>query len=144
MILYKNQKPVKRIELITYPKEITGKLRFEYPKVLIVDDNENTVELLSSMIESEGFEAIKAYSGSENLQKLFSEPDVLTKGILLIVCTSSELTEKNLEELNNELKGHLISIMKKGTFGRKELIIRIRQLSMLKRRNDEKNPDCRR
>ncbi len=70
--------------------------------------------------------------------------DVRTKVISLIVCTSSEFTEKNLEELNNELKRHLTFIMRKGTFERKELIIRIKELSMLKRRNDEKNPDCRR
>jgi PAS domain S-box-containing protein len=161
-------KPVKRIELVTTLREITGKLRFEYPKVLIVDDDENAVELLSSMIEPEGFEVIKAYSGREGLQKLFSElPDILildlmmpeisgfdiisslradvrTKDIPLIVCTSGELIEKNLEALNNELEGYLISIMKKGTFGRKELINRIKQLAMLKGRNDEENPDCRR
>lgn len=166
---YSFAKPVKRIELVNSLREITGKFRFEYPKVLIVDDDENTVELLSSLIEPEGFEAIKAYSGREGLQKLFSEPqpdilildlmmpeingfdvissmraDVRTKDIPLIVCTSGELTEKNLEELNSELKGHLISILKKGTFGRKELINRIKQLAMLKRRNDEKDPDCRR
>ncbi|WP_292376521.1 response regulator [Methanosarcina sp. UBA411] len=166
---YSFAKPVKRIELVNSLREITGKFRFEYPKVLIVDDDENTVELLSSMIEPEGYEAIKAYSGREGLQKLFSEPqpdilildlmmpeingfdvissmraDVRTKDIPLIVCTSGELTEKNLEELNSELKGHLISILKKGTFGRKELINRIEQLVMLKRRNDEKDPDCRR
>jgi hypothetical protein len=70
--------------------------------------------------------------------------DIRTKDIPLIVCTSSELTGKNLEELNNELKGYLISIMKKGTFGRKELINRIQQLAMLKRLNDEENPYCRR
>lgn len=166
---YSFTKPVKRVELVSSLKEITGKFRFECPKVLIVDDDENTVELLSSMIESEGFKIIKAYSGREGLQKLFSnqQPDILildllmpeisgfdvissmrgdirTKDIPLIVCTSSELTEKNLEELNSELKGHLISIMKKGTFGRKELINRIKQLTMLKRRNNEENPDCRR
>ncbi|WP_292391911.1 response regulator [Methanosarcina sp. UBA5] len=119
------------------------------------------------MIELEGFEAIKAYSGRKGLQKLFSEPqphilildlmmpeisgfdvissmraDVRTKDIPFIVCTSGELTEKNIEELNCELKGHLISILKKGTFGRKELINRIKQLAMLESCNDEKNPDC--
>jgi CheY-like chemotaxis protein len=109
----------------------------------------------------------KAYGGKEGLQKLFSEqqPDILildlmmpevsgfdiisrlradarTKDIPLIVCTSREFTEKNIDELNGELKEHLISIMKKGTFGRKELINRIKQLAMLKRLNDEKNLDC--
>jgi hypothetical protein len=46
-----------------------------------------------------------------------------------------------MKELNTELKKHLISILKKGTFGRKELINRIQQLAMLKRRYDERNPD---
>lgn len=166
---YSFTKPIKRVELVNSLKEITGKFRFEFPKVLIVDDDGYTVELLSSMIESEGFEVIKAYSGREDLQKLFSNPqpdmlivdlmmpeisgfdlissmraDIRTKDIPLIVCTSSELTGKNLEELNNELKSYLISIMKKGTFGRKELINRIEQLAMLKRLNDEENPYCRR
>ncbi len=166
---YSFTKPVKRMELVTSLKEITGKFRFESPKVLIVDDDEKTVELLSSMIEPEGFEVIKAYSGREGLQKLFSDQqpeilildlmmpeisgfdvisslraDVHTKDIPLIVCTSGELTGKNIEELNSELKGYLISIMKKGTFGRKDLINKIKQLVILKRRNDEGNPDCRR
>ena len=151
---YSFTKPVKRIELVTSLKEITDNFRFESPKVLIIDDDENAVELLSSMIEPEGFEIIKAYSGKEGIEKLFSEqqPDIVildlimpetsgfdvisslrgnerTKDIPLIVCTSGEFTEKNLEELNDELKRHLISIMKKGTFGRKELINRIKQLA---------------
>ncbi len=164
---YSFTKPVKRTELVSSLQKITSKFRFESPAVLIIDDDENTVELLSSMIEPEGFEVIKAYSGREGMQKLFSEqqPDILildlmmpeisgfdiisslraderTKDIPLIVCTSGELTERNLEELNSDLKGHLIFIMKKGTFGRKELINRIKQLAMLRRRDNDKYPHC--
>lgn len=166
---YSFTKPVRRVELLDSLREITGKFSFDEPKVLIIDDDENAVELLSSMIESEGFEIVKAYSGQAGLDKLFSEqqPDILildllmpeisgfeiisrlrdgeqTKDIPLIVCTAGEFTEKNIEKLNGELKGHLISIMKKGTFGRKELINRIKQLAMLKRREDERNSYCRR
>ncbi len=162
-------KPIKRIELLDSLRAITGKFKFEEPRILIIDDDVNAVELLSSMIESEGFEVAKAYSGQEGLGKLFSgqQPDILildllmpeisgfeiifrmraderTKDIPLIVCTAAEFTEKNIKELNGELKGSLISIMKKGTFGRKELINRIKQLAMLKRRDDERNSDCRR
>ncbi|MPM75785.1 Sensor histidine kinase RcsC [bioreactor metagenome] len=167
--IYSFTKPVRRVELLSSLKEITSTFKFEEPRILIVDDDENAVELLSSMIEPEGFEVTKAYSGQEGLDKLFSEqqPDILildllmpevsgfeiisrmrdaekTKDIPLIVCTAAEFTEKNIEELNGELKGSLISIMKKGTFGRKELINRIKQLAMLKRRDDERNPYCRR
>jgi len=166
---YSFTKPVKRIELLDSLREITGKFRFEEPTILIIDDDENAVELLSSMIEPEGFDVVKAYGGQEGLDRLFSEqqPDLIildllmpdisgfevisrmragekTKDIPLIVCTAGEFTEKNIEELNGELKGRLISIMKKGTFGRKELINRIKQLAMLKRREDERNSYCRR
>ncbi|MGA9189220.1 MAG: response regulator [Methanosarcina sp.] len=73
----------------------------------------------------EGFEVIKACSGREGLQKIFSEQqsdilildlvmpeingfdiisslraNVRTKDIPLIVYTAGELTENNLEELN--------------------------------------------
>ncbi|WP_410508020.1 response regulator [Methanosarcina hadiensis] len=167
--VYSFTKPVKRTELLNSLKEITNTFKFEEPRVLIIDDDENAVELLSSMIEPEGFEVTKAYSGPEGQEKLFSEqkPDILildllmpdvsgfeiisrmkadekTKNIPLIICTAAEFTEKNIEELNGELRGSLISIMKKGTFGRKELINRIKQLAMLKRRDDERNPYCRR
>ena len=166
---YSFTKPVKRVELLDSLREITGKFRFEEPRILIIDDDDNAVELLSSMIEPEGFEVVKAYGGQEGLDSLFSEqqPDILildlmmpeisgfevisrmradekTKDIPLIICTAGEFTEKNIEELNGELKVHLISIMKKGTFGRKELINRIKQLAMLKRREDERNSYCRR
>lgn len=82
---YSFAKPVKRIKLVNSLREITEKFQFEYPKVLIVDDDENTVELLSSIIEPEGFEAIKAYSGREGLQKLFSEPlpDILILDLMM-------------------------------------------------------------
>ena len=164
---YSFKKPVKRAELVGSLKEITNKLRLEHPSVLIVDDDKNTVELLNSMIEPEGFEVTKAYCGKEGLQILFSyrKPDILildlmmpeisgfdiisnlrtdvhTKDIPLIVYTSGEFTEKNIDELNGELKEHLISIMKEGTFVRTDLINRMKQLTMLKRINNEKNPDC--
>ena len=164
---YSFTNPVKRAELITSLREITNKFELKNPKVLIIDDDENTVELLNSMLESDGFEIIKAYSGKEGIEKLFSEkkPDILildlmmpeisgfdvisslranenTKNLPLIVCTSGEFTEKNIEELNNELKEYLISILKKGTFGRKELINKIKQLAMLKRRNNERDSNC--
>ncbi|MGV8077815.1 MAG: response regulator [Methanosarcina sp.] len=164
---YSFTKTVKKSEMVGSLKELINKFRLESPRVLIVDEDENNMKLLSSMIEPEGFEVIKAYSGKEGLQKLFSEkqPDILiinlmmskgsgfdvissmkanisTKNIPFIVCTSGEFTEKNIEDLNSQMKGNLISILKKGTFGRKELINRIKQLAMLKRHDDERNFDC--
>ena len=164
--MYSFTKPIKKAELLVSLEEITRKFKFETPRVLIVDDDENAVELLNSMIEPEGFEVLKAYGGQEGLERLFSEgPDILIldlmmpdvsgfdvisrlradprlRDIPLIVCTAGEFDEKNIEELNNEMQDHLLSIMKKGTFGRKELISRIKQLTMLKRHKDERDFDC--
>ncbi|HII02325.1 TPA: response regulator [Methanosarcinaceae archaeon] len=164
--LYSFTKPIKKVELLTSLEEIRQKFKFDTLKVLIVDDDEDAVELLNSMIEPEGFEVLKAYGGQEGLDRLFSDrPDILildlmmsdvsgfdvishmrgdpgTRDVPLIVCTAGEFDEKNIEELNNEMQDHLLSIMKKGTFGRKELINRIKQLTMLKRHNDEKDSDC--
>ncbi len=164
--MYSFTKPIKKVELLTSLEEIRQKFKFETPKVLIVDDDENAVELLNSMVEPEGFEVLKAYGGQEGLDRLFSEsPDILildlmmpevsgfdvisrlradsrTRDIPLIVCTAGEFDERNIEELNNEMQDHLLSIMKKGTFGRKELISRIKQLTMLKRHKDERDSDC--
>lgn len=69
---YSFTKPVKIIELVTSLKKISGKFRFENLKIIVIN-YENIVELLSSMIEPENFDLIKAYSGGEGLQKLFSE-----------------------------------------------------------------------
>ena len=82
---YSFTKPVKRAELVDSLKEISSKFRLESPRVLIIDDDENTVELLNSMIEPEGFEVIKAYGGKEGIQKLFSEqqPDILILDLMM-------------------------------------------------------------
>lgn len=79
-------------------------------------------------------------SGFDVISSMREDPR--TKDLPLIVCTAGEFTEKNIEELNEELKSHMLSIMKKGTFGRKELINRINQLTMLKRHDDERYSDC--
>ena len=102
--------------------------------MLIIDDDENTLEPLTSMIEQEDFEVIRAHGGKEGIDKHFSEsqpdnPDprpydaesqrirfnfklrmnARTKDIPLIVCTSGDFTGKDIDELNGELKEHLVS-----------------------------------
>ncbi len=68
---YSFTKPIKRAELVDSLKKITSKLRLESPGVLIIDDDENTLELLNSMIEPEGFEVTKAHGGKEGLENSF-------------------------------------------------------------------------
>jgi DNA-binding response OmpR family regulator len=44
-------------------------------KILVVDDDQDIVELLSIYIKNEGYEPIKAYDGKEAMTKLATNPD---------------------------------------------------------------------
>ena len=53
-------------------------------KVLIVDDDVNTVRFLSVALEENGYEAIGAYDGEEGLNKIKSEnPDLVVLDVMM-------------------------------------------------------------
>ena len=51
-------------------------------KVLVVDDDENTVKILSAALEENGYEPVAAFNGREGLEKVKSENTDL---VLLVV-----------------------------------------------------------
>lgn len=53
-------------------------------KVLVVDDDENTVRFLSAALEQNGYEAIGAHNGKEGLEKIESEhPDLVVLDVMM-------------------------------------------------------------
>jgi len=53
-------------------------------KVLVVDDDVNTVKFLSAALEQNGYEAIGAHNGQEGLEKVKSEkPDALILDVMM-------------------------------------------------------------
>jgi two-component system alkaline phosphatase synthesis response regulator PhoP len=53
-------------------------------KVLVVDDDENTVRFLSAALEQNGYEAIGALNGKEGLEKIESEhPDLVVLDVMM-------------------------------------------------------------
>lgn len=53
-------------------------------KIMVVDDEPDTVDLVKLVLETEGFEVITAYSGSECLMKLDEEkPDAVLLDIMM-------------------------------------------------------------
>jgi DNA-binding response OmpR family regulator len=53
-------------------------------KVLIVDDDENTVTFLSVAVREGGYEAIGAYDGKEGLEKVAQEaPDLIILDVMM-------------------------------------------------------------
>lgn len=53
-------------------------------KILIIDDEEATVQLISILLEKRGFEAIKAYRAEEGLRKAYRhQPDLVLLDIMM-------------------------------------------------------------
>ncbi len=147
-------KPVEKRTLVAALNNLKDALEIDMPKVLVVDDEPDAVELVASMIEPAGFEVLCAYGGEEGISKSFSEhPDVLildlmmpdvsgfdvvsrlkmdpeTRNIPIIICTSRDPTSEDIIRLRSDV----ISVMRKGEFAREELINEIKRVATLVRR----------
>lgn len=137
-------KPVNRSELLS--KLASCKLppvvNNAHTRVLIIDDEPKSVELLSTLLISEGYEVLKAYGGKEGIDKAFQyKPDLIfldlmmpdisgfdvvdklktspeTDTIPVIVITAMDLTPADKEKLN-----HCVSlVMKKGTYSKERFL----------------------
>jgi len=147
-------KPVEKNALIAALNNLKESIGIERPKVLVVDDERVSVELIESMIEPAGFEVIRAYGGEEGIEKSFSkQPDVLildlmmpdvsgfevvsrlktdpeTRNIPIIICTSRDPTSEDIIRLRSDVT----SVMRKGEFAREELMSEIKSVATLVRR----------
>ncbi len=64
-------------------------------KILIVEDDENIVEVLSFNLEKEGYEVIKAYDGREGLDAALNKtPDLILLDVMLPYMDGFEVCEK--------------------------------------------------
>jgi CheY-like chemotaxis protein len=154
-------KPVEKNTLVAALNNLKEALGIDMPKVLVVDDEPDAVELVASMIEPAGFEIIRAYGGEEGISKSSSEhPDVLildlmmpdvsgfdvvsrlkmdpeTRNIPIIVCTSRDPTSEDIIRLRSDV----ISVMRKGEFAREELVREIKRVANLVRGVEEDGTD---
>ncbi len=72
-------------------------------KVLVVDDDKNTVKFLSVALEENGYEAIAAHDGKEGIEKAGSEkPDLIVLDVMMPKKTGF-VTFKQLRK-NDKLK----------------------------------------
>ncbi len=146
-------KPVDKDALLGTLSSLKGVLGVVMPKVLVVDDEPDAVELIASMIEPAGFDVLRAYGGQEGLDIAFGEhPDILildlmmpvvsgfevlsrlrnnpeTKNLPVIICTAKDVTDDDVKQLSNGV----IPIMQKGAFVGGELVEKIMKLTTKKR-----------
>ena len=53
-------------------------------KVLVIDDDHNTVKFLTTALEENGYESVGAYNGQEGLEKVESEkPDLILLDVMM-------------------------------------------------------------
>lgn len=145
-------KPVQKDLFITSLDHLRDLLHIEKPKVLIVDDDANAVELIASMLEPVGFEVLRAYSGQEGLDKVMSEkPDVLVLDLMMSVVDGFDFVAKlknhpettdmpiiicTAKDYDEDL-GHLATeashVLHKGMINKDELIDAIKKSTTLQR-----------
>ncbi len=115
-------------------------------KIMVVDDEPDTVDLIKLVLETEGFEVITAFSGKECLDKLsFEEPDAILLDIMMPEMDGWEvfkkirqkykklpvaiLTVRN-QDIDKMLGLHVLKANDYITkpFGRKELVERVKKM----------------
>lgn len=137
-------KPVNRSELLSKlaSYKLPPVVDALHTRVLIIDDEPKSVELLSTLLVSEGYEVLKAYGGKDGIDKAFHDkPDVIlldlmmpeisgfdvvdrlknspeTNTIPVIVVTAKDLTREDKEKLNRSVS----LVMRKGTYSKERFL----------------------
>lgn len=146
-------KPVDRQTLISRLNALSfsKKKRRQIVNIMVVDDNKEAVELVSSILEPEGFSVMKAYGGEEAVEKAKSERldaiilDLMMPGmdgfevvhrlkglpptcdVPILILTAKDITVED----RLRLAGQIERIYLKSIFSREDLIKQLRTLELL-------------
>ena len=122
-------------------------------KILVIDDEPKTVELVATVLEAEGYQVQKAYGGQEGIDLATTEDQDLiildlmmpkvdgftvveelrkhprAKNVPIIISTAKDLTDEDFEQL----KGKVNSIAQKGRFSKEDLLRDIKKIEKMRR-----------
>ena len=117
-------------------------------RILIIDDDPHAVRLLSTVLESEGYDVLKAYGGQEGIDLAIAEAPVLiildlampevdgfqvvkrlaedtgACDIPIVICTAMDLTDEEKERLNGQIQ----SVIEKTGDVRQKLLDAIKRI----------------
>ncbi len=140
-------KPVNKEQLIEAVRKI------EAVTVLVVDDEPRTVELLTDMLQAEGFTVLQAYGGQQGVDLAIEKhPDLIILDLMMpevsgfdvveqlrahpeameipiMIYTSKDLTEEDRQRLNS----HVQAIALKSASGKEDLLQALERLGKTKR-----------
>ena len=150
-------KPIDREGLLSSLDRLKTLKSFEKVNVLAIDDEPSVLELMDSMLSTEGYNVIMASSGKEGIEKALTfSPDVIildlmmpvidgfdvikelkkhpsTIDIPIIVCTAKDLDVHEKDELDKNVS----FIMQKGIFKKQDLLSCIRNVENLSSKAEE-------
>ena len=73
-------------------------------KVLVVDDEQNIVNIISFNLKKEGYEVLNAFDGEEALKIIFEDdPDLILLDIMMPIMDGYEVCKKVREKLNTPI-----------------------------------------
>lgn len=151
-------KPIDRVKLID---TVSACIPMERNKgkpmeILVVDDDENAVKYMSSVLENAGFDVLKAYSGSAGINlAIQSNPDLIildlmmpnisgfdvveklrehptAKGIPIVICSAKDITSEDKKVLN----GNILAIVQKSSHTKEDLLAAIKKIEALQIKKD--------
>lgn len=92
-------------------------------KIMVVDDEENLVELVTAILEQEGFDVIGVNSGPECLEKLKTvKPNLILMDMMMPGMSGREATEKiRANPKTKNLKVAFLTVARFSEVGKNEL-----------------------
>lgn len=145
-------KPIDKETLLASLQSLKLPSRDGSPRILVVDDDPQTVRLLSTVLTSDGYEVLKVYGGSEAIETAVSQsPDLIildmmmpqvdgfqviqrltgdprTCDIPIVICTALDLTNEDRDRLNGQIQ----SIIRKTGNVKEELLAAIKRIERLR------------
>ena len=141
-------KPIDKETLLASLQSLKLPSRDGAPRILVVDDDPQTVRLLSTVLTNDGYEVLKVYGGSEAIETAISQsPDLIildmmmpqvdgfqvvrhltadprTCDIPIIICTALDLTDEDRDRLNGQIQ----SVIQKTGNVKEELLATIKRI----------------
>ena len=145
-------KPIDKETLLASLQSLKLPSRDGAPRILVVDDDPQTVRLLSTVLTNDGYEVLKVYGGSEAIETAISQsPDLIildmmmpqvdgfqvvrhltgdprTCDIPIIICTALDLTDEDRDRLNGQIQ----SVIQKTGNVKEELLTTIKRIERLR------------
>ena len=153
-------KPIDKETLIASLRSLKLPSRDGSPRVLVVDDDPQTVRLLSTVLTNDGYEVLKVYGGSEAIETAISQsPDLIildmmmpqvdgfqvirrltddprTQNIPIVICTALDFTDEDRDRLNGQIQS---VILKTGNV-KTELLAAIKRIERLRMPTQKAEP----